>query len=442
MNEEYSMDLLCDISDKPVIIYGAHLVAMETARYLKEMGCGAGLLGFAVTDTEGNPSCLEGLQVRPIAAYAKVSDTAVIIIAVPLKYHKEIEETCRALGFNRFWRISLEELSLIKGRRLVEENASLRESHYDPTWLDLHIKDVYCKFPTLYYRTKEDVWAETKSWLDTHAYDAICVMGKNVHKLLLDDRCEPAEELQERAVGGNVTESEALQPVMQIYMAFGEGEIERVKAMELPVWTVPMQVGCRWAKKRYGECFDDEGDSIAEYNRNLAEMTAAYAVWKKQSGAVYKGLCHYRRHYVITGQEIKRMQSEGIDVLLTIPRYAPYGIKNMFLAETPVKEPVYEMMLQAIKECHPEDEAEFAAYMEDCLYYPNNMVVAKAEIYDSYCEWIFPVLMRMSELDKETGYGHESDRHVAYAAELLTSFYFVKNRAKYRVAVTEYRFEG
>ena len=144
----------------------------------------------------------------------------------------------------------------------------------------------------------------------------------------------------------------------------------------------------------------------------------------------------------MTEQEVMAADQNGIDVILTIPRYVPFGIKSMFLAETPVKEPVYEMMLQTIKECHKEDVDAFCEYMDECFYYPNNMVVARANIYDDYCEWIFPVLMRMLELDKETGYGHETDRHVAYAAELLTSFYFVKNRERYRVAVTEYRFEG
>ena len=433
MNREEYRDLPRRIQHKPIIIYGAHLVAMEVARWLKEEGLAENILGFAVTDTEGNPECVEGVEVRRIEAYVPEHIDAVILIAAPAKYHNEIEETCKKHGFTMCYRIGLETFSEVKGCGLIQESKEkmpagfeLKESTCDTSWLDLCVDDVYCKFPTLFYRNKDDVWSALKDWQKSQAYTDICRMGEDIHKLSAPETYDV----------------DMISETMQIYMAFGEGEIKRVKEMDIPAWVQPLQVGCAWTEERYGNCFDDEGDSLAKYNRNLAEMTAAYAVWKNQKGARYKGLCHYRRHFVLTEQEVMAADQNGIDVILTIPRYVPFGIKSMFLAETPVKEPVYEMMLQTIKECHKEDVDAFCEYMDECFYYPNNMVVARANIYDDYCEWIFPVLMRMLELDKETGYGHETDRHVAYAAELLTSFYFVKNRERYRVAVTEYRFEG
>ena len=42
--------------------------------------------------------------------------------------------------------------------------------------------------------------------------------------------------------------------------------------------------------------------------------------------------------------------------------------------------------------------------------------------------------------DIETGYGHERDRHIAYAAELLTSYFFLKKKRGLKLAVTDYRF--
>lgn len=419
------------MTEGKIIIYGAHLVALEVARWLSEEGRAADILGFAVTSMEGNPSRLEGLEVKEIDDYAKTGTDATILIAVPVKYHKEIETHVRALGFTRSHGIGLEELSQKKGQSFIKESEkktdlgfALKESEYDTSWLDMDFGDVCCKFPTLFYKRKEEVWKAARSFGGSETYIEMAMMSQSVHTLL------------ETPVDGENTPAK----VMQIYMAFGEGEAERVKQMKLPGFVTPMQVGCKWAKHRYGTCFDDEGDSVSEHNRNLAEMTAAYAIWKHQKGVRYKGLCHYRRHFVLTERDVMKLEKNEIDVLLTTPRYVPYGIRNMFLAETPVKEPVFEMMLRAIKESHPGDLQEFEAYMERDYYFPNNMVVAKSEIYDRYCEWTFPILLRMLVLDEETGYGHGTDRHIAYAAELLTSFYFVKNRNNYRIAVTDYKF--
>ena len=138
--------------------------------------------------------------------------------------------------------------------------------------------------------------------------------------------------------------------------------------------------------------------------------------------------------------EIMSLERNGIDVILTTPRYVPGGLKEMFLAETPVKEPVYQHMIKAVEECHIKDKDGFSNYMRECLYCPNNMVAARSEIYDAYCEWVFPILFRMLEIDKATGYNHTQDRHIAYAAELLTSYFFVKNREKYCMAAVDYKF--
>lgn len=112
----------------------------------------------------------------------------------------------------------------------------------------------------------------------------------------------------------------------------------------------------------------------------------------------------------------------------------------MFLEETPVKSRVFESMLFAVSELYGDERDKLEAYLDSRFYYPNNMVVAKKNIYDRYCSWVFPILFHMHRSDLENGYGHETDRHIAYAAELLTSYYFVKNKKRYQIAVTDYTF--
>ena len=112
----------------------------------------------------------------------------------------------------------------------------------------------------------------------------------------------------------------------------------------------------------------------------------------------------------------------------------------MFIVETPVKRPVLESIYTAMDRLECGDRQGFSEYLDGCFYFPNNMVVAKAELYDDYCRWVFPILMGMLEVDAETGYGHECDRHIAYAAELLTSYYFARKQDKLKLVVTDYKF--
>ena len=223
-------------------------------------------------------------------------------------------------------------------------------------------------------------------------------------------------------------------------MVFSQWDSAKLQGQEFPTWICPIQAGSVLSENKAQTCLDESGDSISEKNSVLAEMTAAYWIWKNAKPVRYKGLCHYRRHFLLEQEEIQGLEASGVDVILPVPRYAPGGVREMFLAETPVKEPVYRMLLQALSECHPEAMTGMEAAMESCFYAPNNMVIAKSEIYDTYCGWIFPVLFRMMELDKAAGYGHEGDRHIAYAAELLTSCYFSLHKDQYRISVTDYRF--
>ena len=428
-----------------IIVYGAHLVALECARWLMQKGKGKNIIGFAVTDMEGNPNELLGLPVKRIDEYENKDEHPVVVIAMPEKYHSITEEYGKRLGFGRFIKISLENMSHIKGLQLIADQMNypwlpftLKENKTDGSWLDMaegsavrsgcrfeKENKCYCKFPTLFYLDEKEVFSDTLNFNFCESYKKICGKNKNLHMLPVNKRC--------LSDAGKETD------ILNIYALFSEWDSAKVKSRQSDKWIHPLQVGSKLAKQRYGSLFDDTGANISEKNRLFAELTGAYWIWKNRNTSEYKGICHYRRHFMISGTEITALKSNNIDVLLTTPRYVPGGIKNMFLAETPVKEMVYQSILLAVKDIYPDDIDDFERYMDSGFYYPNNMVIAKNDIYDAYCKWMFPILFRMSEIDVKTNYGHETDRHIAYAAELLTSYYFVKSRENYNIAVTDYQ---
>lgn len=432
---------------KEILIYGAHLVALECARWLIQSGKRDNIVGFAVTELAGNPDELEGIPVRKLEEYSKQCNELTVIIAVPEKYYTEIESHARSIGFCNFLRVGLENMSKLKRKRFlsVQNNQwdlpfTLKEDSYDPSWLNMYerqskeINDVerekecHYKFPTLFYMEEKKVFAEAKKFDFHKYYKKVCGQYRNLHTfpVSLDFQIDKNE----------------IRKTAYIYMAFSSWDSTKSRTRQLMPWIQPIQLGSKISDKRYGNCFDDTGDNISEQNRLFAEMTGVYWIWKNASSIKYKGLCHYRRHFIISEKEIMALEQNGIDVVLTTPRYVPGGIKNMFLAETPVTQEVYEKMIMAISELDLEENKKFKKYMESCLYYPNNMFIAKSSVYDSYCAWIFPILFRMVEMEKACEYNHDADRHIAYASELLTSYYFVRNRNKYCIAVTDYYFHS
>lgn len=429
-----------------ILLYGAHLVALECARWLIQNGKGRQIIGVAVTDMNGNPQELSGYYVRNFEDYATECQTITIIIATPEKYHKVIEQHARDRGFCHFLKVSLEDVSRLKGRRILMQQKKypqlsfrLEEDRYDISWLNMLEQKpdavsnnsgigfrFHVKFPTLFYLDAEKVFTEAMALDFPKDYEKICGRYQNLHTL---------------QVSGIPNKSvEELKETILIYMAFSEWDNSGNKVRQYAPWIQPIQVGCKVSGHRCGNIFDDTGDNISDYNHIFAEMTGAFWIWKNVENTKYKGLCHYRRHFIITDEEITALEHNGIDVILTTPRYVPGGIKDMFLEETPVKYEVYNRMLSALSEVSPEDRHSFEKYMSSCFYYPNNMVIARNEIYNDYCAWIFPILFRMRDIDLVTAYGYMRDRHIAYAAELLTSYYFVKNKEILQIAVTDYQF--
>ena len=419
-----------------IIIYGAHLTALECARWMIGHEKKNSMIGFAVTDLKGNPSGMLGFPVKKIEAYKEYKDMdnrLVVVIAMPEKYHSIAEEHSRQLGFDIFIKINLESMSKIKGQHLLKEQVNypqlpftLREDRKDVSWLDMMAieKDNYYKFPTLFYLDEKEVFAEASHFKFNEDYVKICGQYRNLHMLPTGKAYSDHEK--------KITD------IINVYAMFSVWDNIRIKSKQTDSWIFPVQVGSKLTDQRQGELCDDTGEHISDKNGIFAELTGAYWIWKNRKASNYKGLCHYRRHFMISEKEIRALEHNQIDVLLTIPRYVPGGIKNMFLAETPVKEEAFQSMLSAVGELSPDDKTDFEQYMDSVFYYPNNMVIARNDIYDGYCAWMFPILFRMAELDMEKSYGHETDRHIAYAAELLTSYFFIKNKDRYCIAVTDY----
>lgn len=418
-----------------IIIYGAHLVAKELYLYIKNLEKRFDFLGFAVTSTDDNPSILENERVFGISSYQDKKE-AYVLIAMPEKYHKEVEEYLKSNGFFNYGAIGIRGISCLLGEAIVKENHVnggkylLQESKNDYSWLDLYEKEEsgdirsirHYKFPIMTRFSREESFKCLNRFCFKEDYENALGKYRNIHTLPSSGR------------DSQIRES------LDMYMVTSHRDSKENKQYVIPGWTHSIQAGTALAECHTSEFLDNRGDNISDKNVSYAEMTAMYWIWKNSRPSKYKGLCHYRRHFDIDDKSFTGIVENGIDVVLSTPRLVLNGVRSMFMQDTPVKESVFQNMMDSIKEVWGEEVwKEAAQYFDGILYYPNNMLVAKEHIFNEYCAWVFPVLFRMEEHDRIQGVV-KKDRHIAFSAELLTSFYFVRNRDHYRIAVTDYIF--
>lgn len=432
-NINYSVDVLKSrlieiANNEQVIIYGAHLVALETYRYLKLLNADFCCIGFAVSSMKDNPTQVMGQRVGCIDEYCTYKNPTVVI-AVPEKYHQIIKDTIIKNGFKKYICLGLENLSILKGQYLIAEyqlyagdKYKLSYSENDYSWLDMLVygdekKSIRkYKFPILYYLNHDEM-------LNILASEP----GSSFTQLVKNKRCN-------KTIGKHKPKQ------ISIYMVFCKFDYKSIEGKKYPDFIIPIHVGSDLAEEDYLGIRDDDGENISELNPLLAETTAAYWIWKNDKTSCYKGLCHYRRHFDLSYEELEEIAAGDIDAVLTTPRYAPGGIERMFLEETPVKCYVMNSMKSAVKKLYPDIIVQFETFLRQSIYCPNNMVIAKNSLYDDYCNFMFSIIFEMIDIDKKSGYGHENDRHTAYAAELLTSFYFWNKRDSLNIDYRDYIF--
>ncbi len=337
---------------RKIAVYGARIVAAEVAYVLLNPPYNIDIDCFLVTSRDGNPSTLLGLPVYQFDEVKEQLRDALILIAVLEKHVEEIRSTLIDSGISDYIFLTFE--SDLWGR--------LRANSFA----------FYCK-------TNGRVYRDLKSELSKgngdnaigqiHVYRAICHLDK---------------------------------PIREDMSPFD--------------WEIPIQVGSELTEQRIAKVCDSYGgDSISSQNRKYCELTALYWVWKHDH-ADYKGLCHYRRHFVLSSEERYRILSSGIDVIVTYPIVNYPNVKMCYYHDHDEND--WEKLKDIIKIRCPEYEMDFQVLENSTFYYAFNMMMARKEVFDDYCSWLFPLL---DEVDRQVE-GHADpyqNRFIGFRAERL-----------------------
>lgn len=213
-----------------------------------------------------------------------------------------------------------------------------------------------------------------------------------------------------------------------LYVATHNQPIESGKS-----YIVPIQTGAALTEEVFCELTDDTGIHISDKNREFCELTALYWIWKNSPKSIV-GLAHYRRRFLINPAQICGIL-ERYDVIVPPKYYFRMSIRKEYSQFHVGKD--LDVLIYILDELRPEIVPFFNKVLDGNMLIPYNMVIAKKEIIDDYCHWLFPVLF---ELEKRLDFSKRDQyqrRVMGFLSErLFTAFVQLKNYTVYTCPVT------
>lgn len=229
--------------------------------------------------------------------------------------------------------------------------------------------------------------------------------------------------------------------------SFGENNIhvyivksvwDRQLNEKIPIrkFEIPIQAGAALTNQRIAFVNDVTGENISEKNQQYSELTVLYWIWKHDR-AKYVGLCHYRRRFQMSEREADKLVRSDIDVVLTVPILNFPNVKSQYAKDHDSAD--WNIMMQAVSELTPEYAKAADAVQNGIYYYAYNMILARREVINEYCGWLFPILFYCEEKigQKEDNY---QNRYIGFLAERLLTVFFIHNQDRYKIAIAKKHF--
>ena len=175
-------------------------------------------------------------------------------------------------------------------------------------------------------------------------------------------------------------------------------------------------------------------------NASYSELTALYWMWRN-CDANYKGLVHYRRLFaspslanrlqkdrfvrIASGKEIREaLKKTGV----VVPCRRNYYIETMrsHYAHT-LDGSHLDVMRDILASKAPEYVPMFDKYMASTGGHMFNMLVMRADLFDAYCAWLFPLIDELTSQIDASAYTPFEKRYPGRVSELLLDVWLKTN---------------
>lgn len=191
---------------------------------------------------------------------------------------------------------------------------------------------------------------------------------------------------------------------------------------------IPLQVGAAsGADLPYTK--DNTGDHISEKNPHFCELTGLYWIRNNTQDA-YKGLVHYRRYFmqrgqVLTEEAIERLLADS-DIILPPQEILRESAWQEFCLHSGHEQDL-KLLRQAVETVDAAYLPSFDKVMAGNRLHLFNMLIARREIFDAYCDWLFAVLFELEKHVDMTGYTPYEQRLYGFLSERLLNVWVAHN---------------
>lgn len=355
---------------KPIYIFGAHSRARTTAEYIMTLEPATKVVGFLVSNDEVNPDNIRGIPVIDLNDSCELDTDCTVYIGTRGEHWEHISELLRIRGFTDIKPVDVE--------------------------LDSSLRNAYLK---LFFEKKGQRFIKLDELLPTSnelkAKGIIFAMSS-----VYDGEVKVPYKLRE------------YEESMQVGTVLADGQLDSIYGKKVKYYD------------------NDKADNISRLNKQFCELTGLYAIWKMdKSDMDYVGCCHYRRHFILPDNWAQIAVSNAVDVILPVPLYVDPSLEENYRLRHIGSDLDY--VYDYVEEHHPEMIVPMRKFFSQGLYSPCNMLIARAEVYDKLCEWLFPILFSLQE---KVGWREDryQNRYPGFISERLISFFFEYNRDKYK----------
>lgn len=184
---------------------------------------------------------------------------------------------------------------------------------------------------------------------------------------------------------------------------------------------------------------DDTGDNISTKNKSFCELTGLYWLWKNHTCDII-GVCHYRRFFLqnnrmLTKEYIEKTLEE-YDIIIPSNLYANGdSTRNQYALNHIIDD--FDICGEIIREKYPEYTQAFDV-MQNCpLMNCYNMLIARKEVFDEYCSWLFDILFEVEKRNDLTGRDTQQQRVFGYLSERLLKVWLLKQNLRVKEQVVK-----
>lgn len=195
---------------------------------------------------------------------------------------------------------------------------------------------------------------------------------------------------------------------------------------------------------------DDSGISISERNKHWSEITGLYWYWKNSVISDYVGLCSYRRFFnfkatqykglkIIPSSAVNEIDSINTDIIneiliefdIIVPKRYVYRESIYSVCKRNYLISDFYQLESIIAQISPEYLTIYKyIFYDNNKLLGHNMFVMRKELFLDYCDWVFPILLKLEETTNPKNYPINQIRLYGYMHELLLDVYVRKNRLR------------